>query len=231
MEKIIVKRIIFSIILISVLALNASSALAAFSTADATIDWSEISSYLSDSYSLGTWGVTESFVETSLDGMTYENQLTYYFSTLFQTDNNAKTDVLAGTLEGVDGAFANVGDGGYGYAYSEIYGEFTPDSDYTGTISFDYELFGELEGDGGLSDSYVFFILGDAVYEDHITLTMSGKDTISGIASVTVSLEAGQTYALTIGTGAQASAVPIPSGLWIMGSGLLGILGLMGRKN
>lgn len=221
------KRIILSILLILTLALNAGSAMASFSTADAVIDWSAISNYLSSLSSIGTWEVKESFVETSLDGVNYPSQFRDDFENLFQTDFNANADVLANTFGGKEGAFANVGDTGYGYAYGDIYGEFTPSQDFNWTISFDYELFGEVEGgDFAFSDSYIFLMVGDQVYQDSLTLSGIGANTKTGRATVTAFLEAGETYTVAVGAGAEASTVPVPGAVWLLGSGLMALVGV-----
>lgn len=214
------KRIFTSLAMGVFLTLSAGQAMADMATADASIDWNTLTFS-----SPVAWDLQESFVETGLGGA-YTSQLSDGFVQLFQTDSNDSSEVLASTLNGVDGAFANVGTNGYGYSHADLYGEFTPDHDMILTISFDYELFGEVEGANSFSDSYVFLLLGDKSFDDMLTLQVFGgtdSGLITGTATVTANLLANQTYDFSMGASAEAAAVPLPGALWLLGSGLSGL--------
>ncbi|MBI5557243.1 MAG: hypothetical protein HY885_06360 [Deltaproteobacteria bacterium] len=221
-----IKRFLTALVPAAILTLNVTPAMADFGTADAVIHWDSLTFS-----SPITWDLRESFVETGLAGG-YTSQQADGFAPLFQADYNANSEVLANTMGSMDGAFANVGDHGYGYAYAELYGAFTPDHDMNLTISFDYELFGEVGGNHASSDSYVFLLLGEAAFNDLLTLkSLGGYDSgdIFGTASVTANLLANQTYDFSMGAAAQAAAVPLPGAAWLLGSCLSGLV-VMRRK-
>jgi hypothetical protein len=222
------KRIVLSALMILTLSLTVSTgpALAAYATADAVINWDTLtfSSQI-------TWDEQQSYVEIELDEG-YSSQQSDGFVTLWQSDFDATTDVMASTMEGLDGAYVNAGANSYGYAYADLYGAFIPEHDMTITVSFDYDLFGDVAGGDAYSDSYVFLVLGNESYENALTLDVFGDtrtDEITGTASVTADLLAGQRYDFSMGASAEASAVPVPAAVWLLGSGLIGLVGLRRR--
>jgi hypothetical protein len=218
------KRFLTLLTLSAFLFLNAGRVLATSATADVVIDWSSLSFS-----SPVTWDLQESFVEIGLSGG-YLSQTADGFVNLLQTGFDANSETLANTMDGIDAAFANVGTNGYGYAYSDLYGSFTPGRDMSLTIRFDYELFGEVDGNAAFSDSYVFLLLGDQAFDDFLTLSGMDWGGITGTASVTASLLAGQTYDFSMGASAMASTVPEPGAVWLLGMGLIGLAGLKRKR-
>lgn len=229
------KRIILSALLALVLAFNGGQALAgSFATGEVIIDWSSLafSTPLAFDYQ-------ESFVETGLNGV-YADDFAAGFTNVELTGFDGNADAFAATYDPFgEAALAIAGPGDFdAYAYSEVYGTFTPAQDMTVTVSFDYELFAEAEAIGGgsaLGEAYIDMLLGDESFFDLLTFSVAGNgyesDIVAGTASLTATLLAGISYDFRIASDAVATtAVPVPAAIWLLGAGLAGALGLRKRN-
>lgn len=132
------------------------------------------------------------------------------------------------------------GQNGMAYGDAGYYGTYTAESAGTLTVSFSAELAYDLVSDAdenAWADVWYEFTLGDLTATDALeSEAFGGMEFSKGIPdmiSLSIDLAEGESIDFSMMTAAQAqvSAVPIPGAVWLLASGLAGVIGIRGRRS
>jgi hypothetical protein len=133
-------------------------------------------------------------------------------------------------VEGADG-FSNLA-----YANAGLYGQYTSNTAGTLSISFDYYLAYDIStetSEWAFADAEAILTIGnDSVYDQLLVEAFNGmafdEETPWYTLTLSYDLAAGECvdFSAMVASQAEVSTVPVPSAVWLLGTALIGLVGL-----